>query len=63
MFKKVHGWALDYEVGDAWRRVPVTVGGLVPNVRPIDSSHVLTDDNLKTLAKSMAEVMRRHGVS
>jgi hypothetical protein len=75
VFRKVRGWSLTYEVGDAWRKVPVRVDGLVPNigqhtqpadaryVRPIDSQYEMKDSHLTKLAKSMAEVMRRNGVS
>lgn len=70
-FRKVRGWSLTYESGDAWRRVPVQVDGLVPDfsspsakdyVQPKYSNLVLTEKQLQTLALSMAEVLRDNSV-
>jgi hypothetical protein len=68
--RTVRGWALTYESGDAWRRVPIRVDGLVPApsfsdpyVRPEASDYALDDRQFAELAKSMAEVMRRFDVT
>ena len=67
--KKLRGWSLTYESGDAWRRVPVTTDGRIPSfrpdrpeeyVRPVDSEFSPGAQAVSRLAESMAEVLRRH---
>lgn len=67
LFRKVRGWSLTYGTGDRWRQIPIRVDGRVPEFRsegyvPVDDGDFEpSKDQLATLAKSMAEVPRRHG--